>query len=129
MVFKNGKNSSLLETAWGIPKMGKALNGWFQPMVFTIIVKEVNEFRVDEIRTNISFKGVWQPFTAQQLQIKSEGQRAWRWFTVHAEIGLWLKPDDVVEYRGVNYRVMEKLDYTEYEYSEYHLIQDYEGIE
>lgn len=129
MIIKNGSNTPLNLTPQGtVPNMSGALAGWQQTITFTQIVKTVNsKFEVTETPTNTTFSGVWQPFTAQQLMIKPEGERAWKWFTVHALVVLPLKPDDVVSYKGQQYRVKEKLDYMEYGYMEYHLIQDYTG--
>lgn len=120
----NGKNAPLNQSS-SMPDVSGALLGWFQKMVFTTIVKTVVNFKVTEIPTEICFQGVWQPFTAQQLQMKPEGQRNWKWFTVHAQPSLVLKPDDVVTYLGVQYRVMGVLDYKLDGYVEYHLIEDY----
>ena len=107
--------------------MQGALANWMVPMVFIKIVKTVVDFQEVETKTNTNFKGVWQPLTGQKLQIKPEGQRAWKWFTCHAEIGLTLIPDEIITYKSTNYRVMEKMDYSEYGYNEYHLVQDYEA--
>lgn len=110
-----------------LPSMLDAMLDWFQPMTFTTIVKTIVNFQVIETATNVNFYGVWQPFTAQQLMMKAEGQRMWKWFTVHSDPTLVLIPDEVVTYQGTQYRVKEKLDYTSYSYVEYHLIQDYTG--
>jgi len=111
-----------------LPDVSDALNSWFQNMVFGLVVKTVNiAGELVETETEINFRGVMQPFTFQQLYLKPEGQRAWKWHKLHAEIQLALKPDDVVVYETVQYRVMKKGDYNKYGYVEYDLVQDYEG--
>ncbi len=110
-----------------LPNVADAMYGWFQSLIFTRVVKTIVDYQAVETKTNYSFYGVKQPFTAQQLMIKPEGQRKWKWFTVHAEITLILVPDEIIYFGSENYRVMQKLDYKEYGYVEYHLVQDYTG--
>ena len=94
-------------------------------MTFDLITKTITDYNLTETATTISTKGVRQPFSAQQLSIKPEGQRAWKWEILHCLPNVKLNPDDIVVFNGVRYRVMEKLDYSEYGYLEYHIIQDY----
>jgi hypothetical protein len=123
--ISNASNTPLPATANNVPNVQNAIMQWLQPLTFEQIEKKIVNFQVVETPTVITFKGVWQPFTAQQLFYKPEGQRAWKWFTCHAEPGTPLKPDDVVDYLDGRYRVKEKMDYTLYGYIEYHLVEDY----
>lgn len=116
--FKIGAQSNL-------PDVSDALLDWFQNMTFDLITKTITDYDLTETATTVSTKGVRQPFSAQQLSIKPEGQRAWKWETLHCLPNVKLNPDDIVVFNGVRYRVMEKLDYSEYGYLEYHIIQDY----
>ncbi len=125
MIISNANSIRLNQNTGTLPDMEDAMRSWFQPMIFTRVQKTVKNSLVVETKTDISFSGVWQPFTAQQLKQMPEGQREWKWFTVHAQIGLSLKPDEIVIYLGNSYRVMEKLDYEIYGYNEYHLVEDY----
>lgn len=110
----------------GLPNVAGAMRSWFQPLVFTQVEKTVVNYKNVETVTSLNFLGVWQPFTAQQLEMKPEGQRMWKWFMLHAEPTLALIPDEIVYYQDVRYRVMEKNDYQRYGYIEYHLVEDYE---
>lgn len=125
--IQNAKDKTLTQNTGTMPNLVQALANWFQPMTFTTIVKIVEGFQSVETPTSVDFRGVWQPFTAQQLMMKPEGQRKWKWFTVHAETGLVLEPDEVVSYLGTQYRVKDKIDYTLDGYVEYHLIEDFTG--
>jgi hypothetical protein len=110
-----------------VPQMLETLGNWLYPITFTVVSKAVIGFQNVETPTVYSFKGTWQPFTTQQLLIKPLGQRAWKWFMVHAATNIPLNPDDVISYKGTQYRVMEKFDYTEYGYFQFDLIIDYVG--
>src|SRR4051812_45508633 len=105
--------------------MSATLQNWFQPMTFTRLVKTVVNYKVVETLTNYDFHGVIQAFSPQQVSMRPEGQRNWKWFKVHADPGLTLEPDEVITYQGVKYRVMSKLDYSLYGHVEYDLIQDF----
>lgn len=123
----NAADSRLWQNPGTLPDMNEAMLEYFQPMIFTQIVKSVVNFVNVETITDIQFQGVMQPFTDQKLFMKPEGQRQWKWFQLHSEAGLTLNPDDIVTYQGTQFRVMEKRDYTKFGYCEYHLVQDYTG--
>lgn len=123
----NGANVPLNEKAGTVPDVSGALTDWFQPMVFTLVTKTVTGFQLVEGAEPISFRGILQPFTPRQLAIKPEGQRAWSWFTLHADPVLTLKVDDVVLYLGRQTRVMSRKNFRLYGYAEYTLVQDWTG--
>lgn len=125
MILKNGKDTPLNQNSGTLPDVSTALKNWMQPMTFGLVTKVVENFQVKETMLNISFQGVWQPFSPKQLLLKPEGQRSWSWFWLHAETGLNLEPDQVVTYVNKQYRVMAKNDYNLYGYVEYHLIEDF----
>lgn len=123
----NGSSVSLSSNPGTLPNVSDAMANWFQLLTFTKITKQTVNFKLVETRTDFSFYGVKQPFTAQQLEMKPEGQRTWKWFTVHAYPNLVLVPDEVIFFGTQNFRVMQKLDYLEYGYLEYHIAQDYQA--
>lgn len=126
-MISNGSNIPLNQNSGTLPDVSGAMQNWFQVMTFTTIVKSIVNFQVVETPTLYTYKGVIQPFTPQQLQMKPEGQRSWVWFTIHAEPALSLAVDEVVTYLSVQYRVKSKSDYSKYGYAEYHVIQDFTG--
>lgn len=125
MILKNAKNIPLNQNSGTLPNMSDVLTNWFQKMKFIVISKETVNFKIVEKETPINFEGVWQPFSPQQLSQKPAGQRDWKWFTVHAHTSLDLRPDEIISYIGTRYRVMARMDWKEYGYIEYHLIEDY----
>jgi hypothetical protein len=121
----NGKDKILSQTK-NLPNMSETIKTWFQDLTFKRITKSIVNFQAVETTTTITTKGVRQPFTAQQLKVKPEGQRAWRWETLHCLSDVVLNPDDIVEFNSIRYRVIEKKDYTEYGYIEYEIVQDFQ---
>lgn len=126
-MIKNGKDTSLSSNPGTLPNVQGAILDWFHNLTFTRVTKEVKNFNVVETLEEISSQGVVQPFTVEQLMIKSEGQRSWKWFTIHALPSLILNNDEIIIYDGQNYRVKDKLDWSKYGYVEYHIIEDYTG--
>lgn len=127
MIFGNAKDIPLNQQSGTVPNVSGAMINWFQPMVFGIVVKTVQDYQVVESMEQISFQGVWQPLSSRKLMMKPEGQQSWSWFWLHSEISLKLENDQVVNYNGVQYRVMSLKDYKLYGYYEYELVEDYTG--
>ena len=110
-----------------LPQMQGALANWQQQLTFTTIVKTTVNYKVVETKTDVVFKGVWQPMGPEKIMLKPSGQRSWKWFTCHAQPFVNLKTDEEITFNGLTFRVMEKVDYKEYGYIEYHLVEGYKG--
>jgi hypothetical protein len=108
-----------------LPNMSSAVMAWMQSMRASIVRSVLQEFETQERLYPVDFRGVRVPFKAQQLDKKPEGQRAWRWEVLYATPELVLQPNDVIQFNCVRYRVDAKLDYSEYGYCEYHIVQDF----
>ncbi len=127
MRIKNGSSIPLNQAAGNVPNMVGAMQGWYQPITFTVVEKSTDAFQLVEVGEDISFGGVWQLLSPQDLMMKPEGEREWKWFQVHSNTALPLVPDDVVKYLDIQYRVKAVIDYSLYGYYNYHLVQDYTG--
>ena len=113
----------------GLPQVGEVLPPWFQALTFDIITKSLVDYELQEVIVQVKTQGVRQPFTAQKLAIKPEGQRAWKWETLHRLPNVPIKVDDIVVFGNTRYRVMNKWDWSEYGYIEVELCQGYESGE
>lgn len=110
----------------GLPNLSDALDGLMQPVTAELVEKTIVNGRIQEIvQKTVYTQAVKQPFTARQLSIRPEGERAWPWFTVHIKTNFVLKIDQVFRLSGVQFRVMEVLNYAEYGYMQYSVVQDY----
>lgn len=109
-----------------LPNMAQAVSAWMQEMQCSVVESYQEDFVTQERLTLVTFKGVRAPLKAQQLEKKPEGQRAWKWEVLYTTPEFLLTPNDVIVFRGNRYRVDAKLDYSEYGYFEYHIVQDYE---
>ncbi len=123
----NGKNTPLNAKAGTVPDVGGAMRDWFQPMTFSRVSKATVAFQVVETAYDTNFRGVLQPLSGRNLQLKPEGQRAWTWLQLHADPSLTLDVDEVVTYLGVQTRIMSQKDYRLYGFVVYELVQDWTG--
>lgn len=121
----NAKDVSLTSNPGTLPNMQAALLDYFQAMTFTVITKAVVDHESVETRTQTSTRGVWQPLSPQKVMMKPEGQRHWKWQQIHAVPDLVLEVDSVIEKNGEKFRIMDRLDYREYGYVEYHAQGDF----
>ena len=124
-MIRNGSSIFLNQTPGTLPSVGGVLSNWFQKVQFITVQKIIMNYQVFEVFTQNSFKGVCQPMSAKQMQIKPEGQRNWSWFTIHATPDLLLQNDDVIYIDNLRLRVMDQQDYSKYGYVEYHAQQDF----
>ncbi len=127
-MITNAKDQSLFANPGTLPDVSGALLNWFQRLYFTKIEKTIVDFDLVESEQEYSAMGVRQPMSAQKLSMKPEGQRAWKWETIHALPDTILAPDEIIKFLNVRYRVMEKLDWKEYGFVEYHIIEDFVGF-
>ena len=123
----NGANTPINLNQGTLPNVSGAMQDWFQKLTFGIVTKTDSAFQVIETAETITFQGVIQPFSERQLLLKPEGERAWSWYSLHADPVLKLQVDDVVTWNGKQTRVMTRKSYDLYGYIEYTLIQDFTG--
>jgi hypothetical protein len=108
-----------------LPNVGGAIGAWAAPLEFMLVGKEQRDFQTVEVLYPKRARGIRAPLKAQEIAMKPEGERAWRWEAIHCTPSLQLRIDDVVIFAGVRYRVTGKKDYAEYGYLEYEILQDF----
>lgn len=119
-------NKKKLSENHGLPNVSEVIVSWFQPMTFKFLKDNIVEFENKPIATTIKSEGVIQPFTSKDLQVKSEGQRAWSWYMLHCLPDVVLKVGEFVLIDNKRYRVMKKTDYSDYGYLEYDVVEAFE---
>ena len=110
-----------------MPQLKAVFTGWPVPITLQRITQTIVNGLRSQSKETISFKGVIQPLSKEELDLKPEGQRSWEWLQIHATAGETnLKTNDIIEYVGDDYKIMAKKDYTLNGYIEYHMVRDYE---
>lgn len=111
----------------GMPQMGAAFSGWKVNLFLLRVTQQVVDGLVTDTVQEIHAKGTWQPLSAEEIALKADGQRSWQWYDLHIEgASLIFATNDRVIYGGETYKIMAVKDYTLNNYSEYHLILDYQ---
>jgi len=113
----------------GMPQMTVAFGGWEIPITLLRISQVISDGWVVNLETPVSFKGTWQPLSPEEINLKPDGQRSWEWIDLHV-VGksVLFKTNDRIIKDGLQYKVMALKDYTLNNFSEYHLIRDYEPV-
>ena len=125
--INNAANYPIFFKAGTVPDLSDALLDYYQHMTFVHVGKINIAFQAFERPIPINFRGVIQPYSERQLLLLPQGERAWTWFTIHSDPTLKLQVDDVVDYLGVQTRIMSRKDFTLYGYVEYTAVQDWTG--
>lgn len=111
-----------------LPRPQLGINMWSQ----NSRAKVVNQFVDDKgnVQNRIyyfDFDGVIQPLDPEEIKVKDEGQWSWDWYWFHTKEDVQLKTNDIVMYKGHEYKIMAKKDYSDYGHVEYHCIKDWQG--
>lgn len=111
----------------GMPQMSAAFSGWTIKMTWAKITQTIQDgFPVDtEIPYTVD--GVFQPMSAEEIQLKPDGQWSWPWFWLHIKgRSSPFETNDRVVYQGKTYKIMEKKDYSLNNYTQLSLILDFQ---
>lgn len=121
---------TLLKNISGMPQMKAAFSGWQSNITVQHITQEIENGFVKQNERCVCLKGTWQPLSPEEIALKPDGQRSWEWIDLHIEGNkILFATNDLVIYRGIKYKIMAVKDYTLNNYSEYHLVLDYQESE
>jgi hypothetical protein len=128
--IQNACNVPLNAQTGTLPYLQETLYDWLQPMVFVVVSKYTSSFQLIEKTTNINFMGIAQPLQGRQLNLFPEGQRKWNYIQIHAQCDtsgalITLKPDDVINYLNIQYRIMTARNFSVFGYIEFILVENY----
>lgn len=123
----NFQKPANLKSLSGMPNMAATLSGWEVPLTLVKVTQDVRDGFLFTTETEINFIGVWQPLRDEQLELKPEGQRSWKYYWIHAKSGtLDLETADKIIFQGKQYKVVERKDYSLNGFIEYQVCEDYE---
>ena len=110
----------------GLPDVSPAVDTLLMPVRVNTITKTLIDGYVKEKEQAIDTKAARMP-AKEGLEIRADGDRSWKWWTLYFSSPLPVNNDDVIVLNGVRYRVMEKHDWIDYGFIMVHCIEDYEG--
>lgn len=108
-----------------LPNMSDVVDSWSSWIYCYVIKKELKDFVLQETKKFIKIKGMVQNATDTDLQIKSDGERQWKYYKLHTTYDK-LNNDDIIEINKRRYRIKSKSqDNLHYGFTRYQLIEDY----
>lgn len=114
----------------GQPNLRETLTGWEVPLTLIKITQDVIDGDLSTTETTYNFMGVFQPLSAEQLNLLPEGSRSWENVWIHCKSSqLNLETASKVIFNGKRYKITQKKDYGLNGYVEYMLIRDFEETE
>ena len=128
-MIKTARNKTLNESSGTLPNLRSVLNGYFQKMILIKSSNEIVNFRTVKSTKFITFMGVIQPFSDEQLKIEAEGQRDWKWYMLHVDPNEDIDLNDRIEYLSTTYKVMQRRAVNQYGYLEFKLIEEFQEDE
>jgi len=106
------------------PDMSDAFLDWQSSVKFSLVTKEVDDFEIKETLEEYNFMGLFYPSTPQQIALKPEGQRTWKWWSLITQKKLNL--DDIVkDINTTEYRVMSVYNWSQAGFYQYELTEKY----
>lgn len=110
----------------GMPRMNRAFHGWFNEITIIIITSVIVDYETVNTEQEITFKGTIQPLSTEDLQLKPEQERSWKWLKIHCFPDFILSTGDYIVYDSVKYRVKATKDYSINNFMIYELVEAYE---
>ena len=123
-MITNGKDTRLENTPIELPNLSDAVSSFMQRIDVGVIQKQQIDGYTQEITKYYKTQASIQPMS-ENLAIRKEGARSWRWYVIHVLSDVKLATDDVAVIRGARYRIMQKNNWDQYGFIEYHAIEDY----
>ena len=128
-MIKTARNKTLNESSGTLPNLRSVLNGYFQKMILIKSSNEIVNFRTVKSTKFITFMGVIQPFSDEQLKIEAEGQRDWKWYMLHVDPKEDIDLNDRIKYLSTTYKIMQRRAVNQYGYLEFKLIEEFQEDE
>jgi hypothetical protein len=128
LAIVNARDKKMSDVPTGLPDLSGAVQLFLQPAKLGLITKKQVDGYTQETINWVCTQVVRQAFTAQQLVLKPEGERAWKWYTLHTVADICLKVDDLIMLHGLRMRIMAKSDEAEYGFNEYQAIDDFTRV-
>ncbi len=108
-----------------MPNMVSTLSGFNVSARFVLVKKEIDDGDIVEsskVRPPLYFQGNMMPIHPKDLLVKPEGERRFKWWTMHTTLQLQVD-DEIKDKDGLIYRVMNSSDWSQSGYYTYHIVQ------
>lgn len=120
----NANKKKVSELNSGLPDVISAIQTLLQDTTAVYVQKQQIDGYTQEVPISIKTKACIQP-ASQDLTILPEGQRKWKYLDMWCLPNLNLELDDIFWVRHQGYRILSKIDWKQYGFINYKIIEDY----
>jgi hypothetical protein len=128
MVLINANKLTLSQNVGGLPDVSAAVMSLLQPVNVGIVTQQMINGYYKPITRTMSTQASIQPIP-QELAIKMEGERNWRWHLIHILPNVLLNNNDLITLFGITYKVMKKENWTQYGYLAYFVVENFDNAQ
>jgi len=111
--------------ATSLPQVGSALAGWGREVAVQILRTVLVDGEAKKNARTVNAGVLIQPLSARKIEMKPEGERNWKWNSIHASASLNAKNGDTIEIDGIGYRILGTWDYSPMGYYAFEAVEDY----
>ena len=120
----NANTLTLQNNVGGLPDASAAVMTLLQPVnVMTVTQQLINGYYKPLTQT-VATQASIQPLP-QELAIKMEGERNWRWSLINILPNVNLDNNDLITLFGIQYKVMKKENWAQYGYINYFVVENF----
>lgn len=124
-MIKNA-NKNKIGSKSRLPNMSQTIMGWFLPIEFGIVTRQIVDYEPVDTITRIKTQGVVQPPKPEDIELQVEGVRNWEWQEIHCLPNLQVDVNQFIFYLDKKYKVMKKENFSQYGYMRYLVCEAYD---
>lgn len=121
----NANALNLSQNVGGLPDVSAAVMTLLQPVSVNLVIQQlINGYYKPIKNITVQTQASIQPLP-QELAIKMEGERNWRWSLIHILPNVLLNNNDLITLFGIQYKVMKKENWAQYGYISYFVVENF----
>jgi hypothetical protein len=121
----NANALTLQQNVGGLPDVSAAVMTLLQPVSVDLVFQQmINGYYKPIKNLTVNTQACIQPLP-QELAIKMEGERNWRWNLIHILPNVDLNNNDLITLFNIQYKVMKKENWAKYGYLTYIVVENF----
>lgn len=121
----NANSLTFPQNVGGLPDVSAAVMMLLQPVTVDLVIQQMlNGYYAPIKNLSMQTQASIQPLP-QELAIKMEGERNWRWSLIHILPNIVLNNNDLITLFGIQYKVMKKENWAQYGYIDYIVVENF----
>ena len=122
MPIINAKDFNIPNNVGGLPDVSAAVMYLLQPVTVMTVTQQMINGYYKPISQTVATQASIQPLP-QELAIKMEGERNWRWSLIHILPNVLLENNDFITLFNIKYKVMKKENWLQNGYISYFVVE------